>query len=151
MPWHGRNLEPIPESLDRGFQSGGILSEGDKRDRKGIHHRDLLVQTTSNFEKCQVYATWLRSQHLGLGPGESGLPSCHRSIRSPRRECQQEGQTSVYGLAKCQRAQPVAPLGNSPRFTSHCFRMLTTRALVGEDKGTNRTQEDEGGLNQGIF
>lgn len=79
-------MESIPEFPDRGFHSSGILSEGDKRDINGTRYLEIFSTLCRN---TLVGAIWLRSQHLGLGLGESGLPSPqHFHPEHFRSECQ---------------------------------------------------------------
>lgn len=54
----------------RQFSSDWILSEGDKRDRKGNMPGTCLAQTcVSRTASDAAEATWPRSQRLGLGRG----------------------------------------------------------------------------------
>lgn len=54
--------------------SGGILSEGDKRDSKGDMPRPFSSHQQTDERDDSAEATLLRSQHLGLGRGGSMMP-----------------------------------------------------------------------------
>lgn len=133
MSRRGGILESIPEVLDRGFQSSGILSEGDKRDINGTLSPGLSARRA---DMPLVGAIWLRSQHLGLGLGESGLPSCQHSLRAPRSECPTgRSNALIMGWPSSQRATAGRASGEQPRFTSRCFQLLATEipGWKGED------------------
>lgn len=121
----GGILKTISEYLGRALPSSGILSEGDKRDINGHPLPDAF---SKHAEMLRRAAIWLRSQHLGLGLGESSLPFCQHSLRSPRSECQQEGKTKRFDweLEVNQRATAGRASGGQLRFTSRCFQLLST-------------------------
>jgi hypothetical protein len=73
--------------------SGGVLSEGDKRDSKGKMPKPgrKCQDCAAGLLSSAAEATLLRSQHLGLGRGGSGLPFSSPSL--PRGGCRWVGPT----------------------------------------------------------